>query len=197
MIASSAFFWYLSWGRRVRVTPARMVPDRQTHYEYCNLAPAWALKRAFILSHRKQASGTTDKQCGGKEKSHGSNPCGHQNLFIQFIETSNLSNKQASNFNLFKPLKQAIKQANKQASTQDTGNTHTMHTHKHTHTGTHRYKQASNQAKNKTNNNANKHKINKEAKYYAIFDSHLFFSPTITKQASKQQQPIEQNSNQT
>ena len=44
---SSAFFWYLSWVRGVRVAPARAVTDTQTHTqtkthtEYCNLAPAW------------------------------------------------------------------------------------------------------------------------------------------------------------
>ena len=42
ILVSSAFFCYLSWARRVRVAPARVVTDTHTHYEYCNLAPAWA-----------------------------------------------------------------------------------------------------------------------------------------------------------
>ena len=44
ILVLSAFFWYLSWARRVRVAPGTAVTDRHTHthYEYCNLAPAWA-----------------------------------------------------------------------------------------------------------------------------------------------------------
>ena len=154
ILASSAFFWYLSWGHRVRVAHARAVTDRQTHYKYCNLAPAWALKRAFILSHRKQASGATDKQCDSKQNSHGSNPCGNQK-FIHSIHSIQ-TRKQAS--------KQASKQTNKQANIQRQV-THIMHTHKHTHTGTHRSsKQSSKQY------NASK---NKEARYF--FNSPFFF----------------------
>ena len=145
---------------------------RSTHYKYCNLAPAWALKRAFILSHRKQASGATDKQCDSKQNPTVQIRVAIKNLFIQFIQfkqaskqTSKQENKQAS--------KQTSKQENKQASKQaskhtKTGNTHIMHTHKHTHTGTHRSsKQSSKQY------NASK---NKEARYF--FNS-PFFLPII------------------
>ena len=86
---------------------ARAVTDRQTDRQYklyCNLAPAWALKRAFILSHRKQASGATDKAMWFEGKNPtGSNPCGNQNLFIQFIQFIS-ENKQTS-----KQRKQASK----------------------------------------------------------------------------------------
>ena len=41
---TSAFFWYLSWDRRVLVAPDIVVTDTHTHthYDYYNLAPAWA-----------------------------------------------------------------------------------------------------------------------------------------------------------
>ena len=42
IVVTSALFWYLSWARRVRVAPDIVVTDTHTHYDYCNLAPAWA-----------------------------------------------------------------------------------------------------------------------------------------------------------
>ena len=77
ILVTSAFCWYLSWARRVRVAPARLVTDTQTHYEYCNLAPAWArliilhdctvtLENPFLLGkHRTWPTATISSQVTG------------------------------------------------------------------------------------------------------------------------------------
>ena len=81
----------------------------------------------MALSHRKPASGKTDKQCGSKEKPHGSNPCGNQNLFIQFIgfiQESKQASKQATSKQASKKIQASkqkkYKQANKQTSKKNT-----------------------------------------------------------------------------
>ena len=96
---------------------ARAVTDRQTHYEYCDLAPAWALKRAFILSHRKQASGTTDKQCDSKQNPTVQIRVSIKNYSFNSFNSLKKTSKQAT-------LKKKSKQANKQANIQ-TQVTHT------------------------------------------------------------------------
>ena len=65
---TSAFCWYLSWARRVRVAPARAVTDRQTDrhthtiYEYYNLAPAWARLTTFTNPNNNTPVGTSSSE---------------------------------------------------------------------------------------------------------------------------------------
>ena len=66
ILVASAFFWYLSWARRVRVAPARAVADRHTHkhYEYCNLAPAWA--RLITIDKEEEEEAQNLEECAGE-----------------------------------------------------------------------------------------------------------------------------------